>query len=110
MLLSIFPIAVYVLYCYEELSESFPHQSFFNLGSSVMKQVEEILQPIADDTLATVVIMFALSTIYWVVVTFLVIRALFSELDPAAHSPPNWLPMFFSSTSVQAFTAMRLVI
>jgi hypothetical protein len=28
--------------------ESFPHQSFLNLGRSVMKQVEETLQPIAD--------------------------------------------------------------
>ncbi len=42
------------------------------------------------------VIIFALSTMHWVmsvVVTFLVIRAWFSELDPTAHSPPNWLPM-----------------
>jgi hypothetical protein len=31
--------------------ESFPHQSFLNLGRSVMKQVEGTLQPIADDTL-----------------------------------------------------------
>ena len=31
--------------------ESFPHQSFLNLGRSVMKQVEETLQPIADDSL-----------------------------------------------------------
>jgi len=40
----------------------------------------------------TMVIMFALSTIYWVmsvVVTFLVIRAWFSELDLTAHPPPN---------------------
>ncbi|KAF8482914.1 hypothetical protein DFH94DRAFT_627208 [Russula ochroleuca] len=44
----------------------------------------------------TMVITFALSTIYWVlsvVVTFLVIRAWFSELDPATHSAPTWLPM-----------------
>src|ERR1700733_11230477 len=44
--------------------------------------------------LVTMVIMFALSTIYWVmfvVITFLV-RAWFR--DPATHSPPNWLPMF----------------
>jgi hypothetical protein len=41
--------------------------------------------------------MFTLSTIYWVfsvVETFLIIRAWFSELDPATHSPPDWLPMF----------------
>jgi hypothetical protein len=31
--------------------ESFPHQSFLNLGRSVMKQVEGTLQPIADDPL-----------------------------------------------------------
>jgi hypothetical protein len=31
--------------------ESFPQQSFLNLGRSVMKQVEETLQPIAHDTL-----------------------------------------------------------
>ncbi|KAF8502186.1 hypothetical protein F5888DRAFT_1176221 [Russula emetica] len=47
--------------------------------------------------LVTMVIMFALSTIYWVislVITFLVLRAWFSELDPATHFPPIWLPMF----------------
>jgi len=42
-------------------------------------------------------IMFVLSTVYWVlsvIVTFLVINAWFSKLDPATHDPPNWLPMF----------------
>ncbi|KAI0276617.1 hypothetical protein BGY98DRAFT_693311 [Russula aff. rugulosa BPL654] len=43
------------------------------------------------------VVMFVLSTVYWVisvVITFLLMRAWFSELDPATHSPPDWLPMF----------------
>jgi len=42
-------------------------------------------------------IMFGLSTVYWilsVIITFLVIDAWFSSLDPATHNPPNWLPMF----------------
>jgi len=42
-------------------------------------------------------IMFALSTVYWilsVIVTFLVINAWFSKLDPATQDAPNWLPMF----------------
>ncbi|KAI9508219.1 hypothetical protein F5148DRAFT_980146 [Russula earlei] len=42
-------------------------------------------------------IMFVLSSIYWissVVVTFMVIDAWFSELDPATHQAPDWLPMF----------------
>jgi hypothetical protein len=45
----------------------------------------------------TMVIMFALSTIYrvmFVVVSSLVRAWWFSEFDRATHSPPNWLPMF----------------
>jgi len=54
------------------------------------------------------VIMFALSTIYWVISvvdTFLVIRAWFSELDPATHSPPDWLPMFSAVLLVNVSTS-----
>jgi len=61
----------------------------------------------------TMVIMFALSTIYWVmsvVVTFLVIRAWFSELDPATHSPPNWLPMFNAVLLVNVSTISNLTV
>jgi hypothetical protein len=56
----------------------------------------------------TMVTMFALSTIYWVisvVVIFLVIRAWFSDLDPAAYSPPNWLPMFSAVLLVNVSTS-----
>jgi hypothetical protein len=55
----------------------------------------------------TMVITFALSTIYWVlsvVVTFLVIRAWFSELDPATHSAPTWLPMLSAILLVNVST------
>ncbi|KAH9992592.1 hypothetical protein BJV77DRAFT_962219 [Russula vinacea] len=62
----------------------------------VTKQVEEALQPNADgafrgdgDHVRAVDHILDVS----VVVTFLVIRAWFSELDPATHSPPTWLPM-----------------
>jgi hypothetical protein len=56
------------------------------------------------------VIMFALSTIYrdiCVVVTFLVIRALFSELDPATNSPPNGLPMLSAVLLVNVSTSFH---
>ena len=56
------------------------------------------------------VIIFALSTIHWVtsisvVVTFLVIRALFSELNLATHSLSNWLPMFVAVLLVSVSTS-----
>lgn len=71
--LCLFPIAVYVL-----------------LSRRLYNRSRMIL-------LVAMVVMFVLSTIYWVisvVVTFLIIRAWFSKLDPATHSLPNWLPMF----------------
>jgi hypothetical protein len=40
-----------------------------------------------------------------VVVTFLVIRAWFSDLDPATHTPPNWLPMFNAVLLVNVSTS-----
>jgi hypothetical protein len=61
--------------------------------------------------LVTMVIMFALSTIYWVisiVITFLVMRAWFSELDPATHCPPIWLPMFNAVLLVNVSTSFLL--
>jgi hypothetical protein len=54
------------------------------------------------------VIMFMLSTVYWVVsvvFTFLTMRAWFSELDPATHSPPSWLPMFSAILLVNVSTS-----
>jgi hypothetical protein len=64
-----------------------------------MKLVEETLQRIAGDALHddSDHIHVVDHILYWVisvVVTFLVISAWFSELDPATHSPPNWLAMF----------------
>jgi hypothetical protein len=60
------------------------------------------------------VVMFVLSTVYWVisvVITFLLMRAWFSELDPATHSPPGWLPMFNAvllvNVSTKLFTALH---
>jgi hypothetical protein len=53
-------------------------------------------------------IMFALSTIYWVtsvVNAFLEIRAWFSELDPATHSPPNWPDVFTAILFVNVSTS-----
>jgi hypothetical protein len=53
------------------------------------------------------VIMFALSSIFWVTsvaFAFLEIRAWFSELDPATHSPPNWLQMFTAVLFVNVST------
>jgi Gpi18-like mannosyltransferase len=80
-----------------------------------MKQLASRLYNRARTMLfVTMVTMFALSTIYWVisvVVIFLVIRAWFSDLDPATYSPPNWLPMFNAVLlSVQAFTAMHSMV
>jgi len=73
--LCLFPIAVYVL-----LS-----RGLYNRSRTML--------------FVAMVIMFALSTIYWVmsvVATFMVITAWFSDLDSATHSPPNWLPIIGS--------------
>ncbi|KAI0263148.1 hypothetical protein BGY98DRAFT_695802 [Russula aff. rugulosa BPL654] len=59
------------------------------------------------------VVMFVLSTVYWVVsvvMTFLVMRAWFSELDPATHSPPDWLPMFSAILLVNFLIADGVVV
>jgi len=60
-------------------------------------------------------IMFALSTVYWilsVIVTFLVINAWFSKLDPATHVAPNWSLMFNAplSTSVLSHVSPRAIL
>ncbi|KAH9998433.1 hypothetical protein BJV74DRAFT_904642 [Russula compacta] len=65
---------------------------------SVYVMVSKGLQDLSRKLLfAMKMIMFVLSTMYWIlsiVITFLEIKAWFSELDPATHDPPDWLPMF----------------